>query len=136
MARLVRHSRERGCEEIGTKVGVAVVHASRCALRALLSMRYIANGIEEFPQPEEAAPSRRRLRRLLRTRRLSRRPHGADPAPGNFFTRSKAGIQGGRFWPLVPWTPASAHWCPEFLCGWRMHGRQTLYLVPKSCSQT
>jgi hypothetical protein len=59
-------------------------------------MRYIVDGIEEFPQPEEAAPARRRLRRLLRTRRLSRRPHGADPARGNFFTRSFAGVTGKR----------------------------------------
>jgi hypothetical protein len=46
--------------------------------RALLSMTGIVHGINEVRHPEEAAPSRRHLRRLLRTRRPSRRTHEAQ----------------------------------------------------------
>jgi hypothetical protein len=52
-------------EEIG---GIVVVHASRRALRAFLSMREVFDGIKKIPHPEEAA------------KRPSRRTHRADPA--------------------------------------------------------
>src|SRR6266446_8478436 len=48
----------RACEGIGC---IAAVRPSRCALQALLRMRYIFDGIKKIPHPEEAAerPSRR-----------------------------------------------------------------------------
>src|SRR6516162_6038185 len=88
-----RHPRERRCQEIGC---VAAVCASRRApvetppaggssgQAALLSMREVSGGIKKIPHPEETAPSRRRLPRLLRTRRLSRRMHGGDPGDRRF----------------------------------------------------
>ena len=75
------HSRESGWQKIGC---MAVTHASRRALRALLSMRKAPDGIKKNAHPEEAAPSRRRLRRLLRTRQLSRRTQRVDPANRQF----------------------------------------------------
>src|SRR5580704_15680294 len=54
---------------------IGFVRPSRRARCALLRMRYMLDGIKKDPHPEEPAPSRRRLRRLLRMRLASRRTH-------------------------------------------------------------
>ena len=53
-------------------------HDSRCR------RHFTSLGRERFTGSEEAAPSRRRLRRLLRTRQVSRRMHGADLSDRQF----------------------------------------------------
>src|SRR6266404_7219082 len=71
--------RLRACEGIGC---IAAVRPSRCALQALLRMRYIFDGIKKIPHPEEAAE------------RPSRRTHRVCPAQFQFFHRLLRGGDG------------------------------------------
>src|SRR6266446_10660531 len=44
----------RGCERVDAQGCISVARASRRALRALLSLRYLVDSIKKCPHPEEA----------------------------------------------------------------------------------
>src|SRR5882672_1695917 len=64
---LPRHASQHNLVFTHKSASSMSVRASRRALRALLSMRYVIDRIKNIPHPEETAP------------RSSRRTHGADP---------------------------------------------------------
>src|SRR6516164_7752102 len=68
---------------------ISAVRPSRQPLRGFLRIRNFLNAIDVVPHAEERPPSRRRLRRLLRTTAASRSTHHARPAdtpePPRFF---------------------------------------------------
>src|SRR6266446_10335334 len=73
---------------IDAKRCISVVRASRRALRALLSMRYIFDGIKKCPHPEEAAQGSALCAARGQASRPSRRTRRVDPAIFDSFTTS------------------------------------------------
>jgi hypothetical protein len=88
-----RHSRERGCQEIGC---TRAVRASRRARWALLSIEEVLDGIKEIPHPEEAAHGSARSAARGQAPQLSRRTQGADPADCRFPDSRESGNPGPR----------------------------------------